>query len=208
MKWSHTPMVYGLVPAVLYHGQLAGILVDPREAPNSKKAGDLPVTIRLDGFLLDHEGFLDEDTNLGNWRTQLVQGVVQTTTSNHNAELTAFFNGVGNALFNDGSARTCDITGTDCYYARTVPSITSINLSTGYTTGGQELIITGYSFDGDNLPQVTVGDATCDVKEYSATQIKCETGSTSLPSDPYSAGSNGLYHARFNGTAGANADTW
>jgi hypothetical protein len=70
------------------------------------------------------------------------------------------------------------------------------------------LIITGYGFDGTNLPQVTVGDATCAVKEHSATQITCETGSTTLPSDDFYAGSNGLYHARFNTTAGANADTW
>jgi hypothetical protein len=29
-----------------------------------------------------------------------------------------------------------------------------------------------------------------------------------LPSDTFFAGSNGLYHARFNKTAGANANTW
>jgi hypothetical protein len=76
MRWTHTPMIYGVVPAVLYHGQLAGIRIDPREAPASKKAGELPVTVRLDGFLMDHEGFLDTDTNLGKWNTQLVQGIV------------------------------------------------------------------------------------------------------------------------------------
>ena len=113
---------------------------------------------------------------------------------------------MGKGLYNDVTARTCDILGTTCYYAKVAPSITEINLSTGYITGGQELVIKGYGFDA--APTVTVGDATCTVTSYTETEIKCLTGSTTLPTDTYFVGSQGLYHARFNQTAGATADNY
>jgi hypothetical protein len=53
-----------------------------------------------------------------------------------------------------------------------------VSLSEGYTSGGQELTITGHSFDATETIEVTVGDVACTVKEYSAKQIKCETGAT------------------------------
>jgi len=102
----------------------------------------------------------------------------------------------------------CDINGQDCYKARVVPSISSINLSTGYTTGGQELIIEGYSLNGDSKVEVMVGDAPCTVTEINRNRIKCMTSPTSLPSDSIFVGSNGLYRALFNETAGANGDNY
>ena len=53
-----------------------------------------------------------------------------------------------------------------------------MNLSEGYTSGGQELKISGHSFDATETIEVTVDDVVCTVKEYSAKQIKCETGAT------------------------------
>jgi hypothetical protein len=54
MNWAHTPIIYGARPAVMYYGQLANILVNPRHAPNSKRDSDLPVHVKFDGFRLDH----------------------------------------------------------------------------------------------------------------------------------------------------------
>jgi hypothetical protein len=76
MNWSYTPIIYGAYPAVLYYGQLAAVAVNPMEAPRSKKDNDLPVTLKIDGFRLDHEGFLDEYTNLHRNHPQHVQGIV------------------------------------------------------------------------------------------------------------------------------------
>jgi hypothetical protein len=118
------------------------------------------------------------------------------------------FDGAGRGIYNEAKATTCDITGTDCYKARIVPSITSINLSSGYTTGGQELIIEGHALDADDSLEVTVGDTPCIVKDFSRTQIRCETSATTLPSEERYVGSNGLYHAQFNQTKGANANNY
>jgi hypothetical protein len=120
----------------MYYGQLANILVNPKLAPKSKRANDLPVHVKIDGFRLDHDGFLDENSKLSNHQYTNIQGLVTSTKRNLDAELTVNFDGIGKGLFNEARATTCDITGKDCYKARTVPSITSINLSTGYTTGG------------------------------------------------------------------------
>lgn len=76
MNWSWTPIIYGVYPQVLYYGQLANVLMNPREAPKVKKATDLPVTIKLDDFRLDHESFLDEANNLHKWTYHNVQGYV------------------------------------------------------------------------------------------------------------------------------------
>lgn len=62
--WNYTPIIYGVYPQVLYHGQVSNVFLNPTEAPRGKKAGDLPVTIKLDGFRMDHEGYLDTDTEL------------------------------------------------------------------------------------------------------------------------------------------------
>jgi hypothetical protein len=130
---------------------------------------------------------------------------VQATTRNRSPEFTAHFHGVGYALWHDGAATTCDITGTDCYKARVVPSITSIDHSTGYTSGGQTITITGHALDGiatETVPgvAVTVGGAPCTVKTVTDTQITCETTETTVPTDNFYAGSNGLHHVRFNDT--------
>lgn len=208
MNWANTPIIYGVYPAVLYYGQLSSVYINPMNAPNSKRSGDLPLTLKIDGFRMDHEDYLDEFKNLQNGNAQIVQGKVQTTSRNKNAELTAHFNGVGNALYNDVSAKTCNVQGDDCYFVRTVPSISSVDISEGYTSGGQELTITGHSFDANESIEVTVGDAVCTVKEFNSKQIKCETSAATMPADSLYLGSNGLYHARFNDTHEANEGNW
>jgi hypothetical protein len=157
---------------------------------------------------MDHEGYLAEEENLGRWSVQTIQGVVQTTTRNVNAELTAHFNGVGKAVYNEVAATTCDITGTDCYKVRTVPSIASVDVSAGYSTGGQELTITGYSLDANESLEVMVGDEPCTITESGRNQIKCLTSPAPNNLPAYHVGSNGLYHARFNNTGGANANNF
>ena len=66
----------------------------------------------------------------------------------HNSNVVSWFHGVGNALKEKNSVQTCNFEGTDCYDVRIMPSITDISATGGYTTGGQELIITGTSLNG------------------------------------------------------------
>jgi hypothetical protein len=51
----------------------------------------------------------------------------------------------------------------------------TISASSGYTTGGQDLTITGYGLTGTSVG-VTVGGVACEVLEHSLREIKCKTG--------------------------------
>jgi hypothetical protein len=203
MHWNYTPTIHGVRPPVLYYGMVANVYMNTKEAPRGKKTGELPVSLVLEGFRMEHESYLDEDTNLNRNADMTVQGIVQTESRAVNANLEVLFNGVGKALYNTVSSQTCDINGLNCYNVKVAPSITEISQTAGYTTGGQELKIKGYGFDA--TPTVMVGDALCTLTSYTETEIICETGATTLPTATSFEGSHGLYHARFNQTAGATA---
>lgn len=111
MKWTYTPTIHGVRPPVLYHGAVANVYMNTKEAPRSKKAGELPVSIVLEGFRMDHESYLDEDTNLNRNTDHTVQGIVQTETRAVDANLEVIFNGVGKALYTNVTSQTCDING-------------------------------------------------------------------------------------------------
>lgn len=60
--------------------------------------------------------------------------------------------------------------------------MTSISANTGYTTGGQTLIINGYGFNNPNI-SVTIDGAQCAVQNYSLNQFTCATGANANPSN-------------------------
>jgi hypothetical protein len=76
MNWNYTPVIYGAHPPVVYYGQIGNILMNTREAPRGKKADELPVSVTIDGFRMDHEGYLEYETNLSRWAYLNVQGIV------------------------------------------------------------------------------------------------------------------------------------
>ena len=57
--------------------------------------------------------------------------------------------------------------------------IESVSAASGYTTGGQELTITGWGLKGATLDdvEVLVDGVACDVKSSSLGSITCVTGS-------------------------------
>jgi hypothetical protein len=62
-----TPILYNVMPKVVYSGSPIGFLLDPRSAQNKKSPAfpELPfVEVRLDGYGVDFEGFIEEDTVL------------------------------------------------------------------------------------------------------------------------------------------------
>ena len=98
------------------------------------------IDIKIDDAELNMNPFIDEESNteasLYARRMQYPAGYVMTQTANPNAQMTAWFHGSGNAYREAHSASTCDITMTDCYDVKIMPSIQSINTDAGYTTGG------------------------------------------------------------------------
>lgn len=58
---EQTPLLYYISPAVVYYGELASFYVDPKNTLYNKKATELPIIeARIDGHVIDFEGFIDE----------------------------------------------------------------------------------------------------------------------------------------------------
>jgi len=87
----------------------------------------------------------------------------------------------------------CSYNNETCYRAKTVPVIYDISAHTGYTSGGQDLKITGYGF-GNGTVKVTVDGVECKVLTTQEESITCLTQSRATASDLEAAhqGTHGL----------------
>lgn len=90
---------------------------------------------------------------------------------------------VGNAQLRD-SAKHCNFAGDECWYVRTHPKIDTVSATSGYTTGGQEIKITGWGLKGTTLAdvEVTIDGVSCAVTSTDKETITCVTGAASAPS--------------------------
>ena len=117
----------------------------------------MAVDIKIDGLSIDFEGYL------GNEETfySIVEGKVTNRERNKQAEIQLKFRGAGHARNQTATTQTCDIMGTDCYEVRVVPTVLAVSVSSGYTSGGQILTITGTSLDGNENIEVLVDSVPC-----------------------------------------------
>ena len=151
-RWLYTPIWYGMSPPVLYPGQKATLIVDPAGAPWRQFGGTFihMIDIKLDDIELNMSPFMDEEEQqetLGARTINYVEGMVATKTRTRDSHVTAWFHGAGYAYKQELAAKNCNFDGTDCYDVRIMPSITAISTDGGYTTGGQEITITGTSLN-------------------------------------------------------------
>ena len=110
---------------------------------------------------------------------------------------------VGNAFLRD-SSKHCNFAGDECWYVRTHPKIDSVSSSSGYTTGGQELTISGWGLKGISLDdvEVLVDGVACTVTSSTLEIITCVTGETATVSNDgvSQPGSPGLTQERLDGS--------
>jgi len=89
------------------------------------------------------------------------------------------------------SAKHCNFAGTECWNVRVHPKIDSIEATQGYSTGGQELNISGWGLNGAS--EVTVAGVACTVTASTETGITCTTGAATTESSAgYQPGTPGL----------------
>ena len=180
-NWDNTPLSYGLSPNVIYPGLKTVEMVNPMRVTTRKLTGTFlhKVDIKIDDVQINMNPFTDEEVtdeeNLTWYRTNYVEGIVMNELATTEANVVTWFHGAGNAYKVREASRTCTADGLDCYEARVMPTISSIDHATGYTTGGQELIIEGTSLNMAE-PVVTVDGVECIVTEYDFYWIKCITG--------------------------------
>lgn len=178
--WSYTPISYGTTPSVLYPGQKVTYIVDPKASCNRQLPGSFlhAIDVKIDDVELDMRAYQDEEvTNQAGtscWTKNYIEGHVQTQHRNLNSKLVGWMHGVGDAYRQKLASQKCSFDNTDCYDVRIMPSITDITASGGYTSGGQEITITGTSLDGTTIA-IEVDGAACQVTSSSKTQITCMT---------------------------------
>jgi hypothetical protein len=185
-------------PPVLYPGQKATLLVNPGGAPWRQLSGTFlrMIDVKLDDVELDRNPFTDEEVvkqaGLGARRMQYVEGNVKTQVRTLNSIMTAWFHGAGYAYKQELASKNCNVDMTDCYDVRIMPSITGISSSGGYTSGGQELTITGTSLNGTAI-DIKVDGSECEVTDSGFFEITCSTGEK-VPgtSQPVYPGQHGL----------------
>ena len=66
--------------------------------------------------------------------------------------------------------------------SKIVPVIFGLSSNLGYTTGGQNLSISGFGFNGDNI-SVSVAGLPCNVSFYTNTIINCQVSPSTLVSN-------------------------
>ncbi len=93
---------------------------------------------------------------------------------NATAEITAFFRGAGYAMNDTRTMPVCLYDGTTCYNTKVMPTLASVSHNSGFSTGGQNLTLTGTSFESENVV-VTVDDLPCTIQTKSDQTIMCTT---------------------------------
>jgi hypothetical protein len=176
--------------------------IDTRGAQEKRSTSlpELPWTeVRLNGYGVDFEGFVEEGVNLPGWQKIQVRGIMGAITPANDVNVEFRFR-VGYAMHMDHSMIRCSYDNSTCYKAKAVAKIDSIETQQGYTTGGQILTVNGHGFGGDLL-DVKIDGVPCTVIENDLHYFKCLTGAnpnpTSLPSYP---GQHGMRRKYYNTT--------
>jgi hypothetical protein len=151
------------------------------------------IDVKIDDHEIDMNQWIDEESEeytVNSWRTNYIEGIVKTEWANNAAVVTGWMHGVGYAYNQRAASRTCSYDAADsddCYEAKVVPTITGLSASTGLTSGGQVLTITGTSLKerGGTTPAVvgvTVDGSTCtiDTAASTATSLVCTTGTKTI----------------------------
>ena len=119
-------------------------------------------------------------TSLGRDRLSRVSGVQQSRVRNADVHPAIKFFGAGLASEWEQSCRVCDADATtraDCYTAKVLPTISSINLHDGSSEGGQLLTIDGTSLDAANVGglYILVDGVQCNVQSVTEERVTCMT---------------------------------
>lgn len=86
-----------------------------------------------------------------------------------------YANGYG--MIMPDARKHCSFDGEDCWTVRVHPRIKEISQADGWTTGGQELTIAGWGFNGTDV-SVEIDGVACEVTSAKRDAITCVTGAT------------------------------
>ena len=160
-RWDHTPRWKGQAPKVIYPGVTSALFINPQFAQVHKKEAGLAFDWKIDNVAVDFDGMLDFSTKIARMKTSYPWAVIMNEKRTLDADTTVHFNGAGLAYRMAGKGENCDIWETDCYTTRIHPTIKSMSASSGYTTGGQRLVLSGTSLDANESLEVLIDGEPC-----------------------------------------------
>jgi len=107
------------------------------------------INSKIDDSLLDFSETVDQETSYTGWVQNRVIGQVgDMPNGNHDFRM-AWETGFS-LLVNESSVH-CNFDQSDCYSVKTVPVIKAISGHEGFTTGKQNLTVTGHGFSSGNI---------------------------------------------------------
>lgn len=142
---------------------------------------DLPfVQAKIGMANIDFADYVSYDRNFRGWYNNNVKGKVGDQKISRNLNVNMLWE-TGYAIHDPVSMNNCDYTGLECYVAKTVPAIYSIDQKEGYVTGGQVITVKGFGFGSGKITP-TIEGVECKVLTQSADGFTCRAGTAAEPS--------------------------
>jgi len=172
---SHTPVIYYMMPRIVYYESYTEVWFDPKDTQNRIRDLDkdemMFINTKIGGSLLDFEDTVTSTTRYSAYNRNRARGQVgELPIGNHNVQM-MWETGKANVI--NQEATTCNFDGSDCYQAKSVPVIFDVSANSGYKTGGMNLTISGYGFESGQIEATVAGEA-CVVTQHSSTEFSCE----------------------------------
>mmetsp|Transcript_20896 Transcript_20896/g.32311 ORF Transcript_20896/g.32311 Transcript_20896/m.32311 type:complete len:226 (-) Transcript_20896:2317-2994(-) len=172
---SYTPILYKVMPRVLFQGAWSETWFDPKSVMNlitDLDTDEKPfINFKLDESLLDYTDTVTYETPIYGWTENRVRGLVgDLPNGNHKLRMTWE---TGYAKVLNETAMHCNFDMTDCYHAKTVPVIDSMSTHKSNLNGQHSMTVKGYGFQTGNIDAKVDGVA-CKVTDFSDTEFTCQ----------------------------------
>jgi len=189
--FTYTPTLYDTIPSQVYQDQRVSFMLNPMETKYALNDDMEPVqSIRIGGANVDWEGIIDASTETTHSTVDAYSAYIGDQKTSKDSSVDIKFR-TGN-VYKRATSKHCLFDMSECWTVRTHPTISSIDKSQGFTSGGQTLQISGTGLKGTDV-QVSVAGVDCTVTEITNELITCQTGEAAAASvtgvtQPYTAG--------------------
>jgi len=136
---------------------------------------DLPfVQAKIGAANINFEGYVASDKSFRGWYNNPVRGIVGDQKIAKDLDVKMLWE-TGYAIHDEVTMKTCTYDLSECYTAKTVPAIYSIDQKEGYLTGGQVITVKGFGFNKGTI-KPTIEGVECKVLSQNADGFTCRAG--------------------------------
>jgi hypothetical protein len=140
------------------------------------ESGDLPfVQAKIGTANINFEDYVGAGRTFRGWYPNQVRGKVGDQKIAKSLPVNMLWE-TGYAIHDEVQMQYCNYDASDCYHAKTVPAVYTIDQKNGYLTGGQIISVTGFGF-GSGTIKATLDGVDCSVLTQTTTEFTCRAGS-------------------------------